>query len=177
MSTTERLILSNQYRILAILCPEEATYFDHARRIVESGYEEHYDELGDINPDPLSREASKEVLDIMTMFSCLKDAYDRLHDKSDIEEREIRFDGFDGNNEGELLSYADFFCNQEDRRFTDLVSKHVPNRHSPRIEMYRRMLEVFESLPERMHRPRELSKESVQKVVAARAWRPAPALR
>jgi uncharacterized protein YfbU (UPF0304 family) len=168
---SERLVLSNQYRILEKLYPEEAAYFAEARETVEQGYEGYYWRVfQSIDSEVVTQEECKEVLETMTMYSCLKDSFERLTDKSGIDARDIQFDGFDGNNESSLLSFANFYCGSGGRKFTDLIDDHVPNSHSPRIDMYRRMLSVWASVPERMHRPREMSKESIQKIIAARTY-------
>jgi uncharacterized protein YfbU (UPF0304 family) len=101
LTTVERLILANQYRILETVCPDEAEYFAEAREVVEQGYEGYYFHLlRRIDDDVLTDQECKEVLEVMTMFSCLKDAYEALPDKSGIKPCDVRFAGFDGNYEG-----------------------------------------------------------------------------
>src|SRR5688572_11308638 len=99
LTPTERLLLSNQYAILGKLYPDEAPYFAEAREIVDSGYEGMYSHLTrSMSEEALSDEECTEVLNVMTMFSCLKDAYEGLADKSGINPDDVRFEGFDGNN-------------------------------------------------------------------------------
>lgn len=171
LSMAERLIVSNQLRILEKLYPDEAERLAESRVAVERGYEGYYwSVFQHIDRDVISKEMCTQVLDIMTMFSCLKDAYADLRDKSGINPAHVQFDGFDGNNEGEQLSFANFFCSTDGGRFKELVTEYVPNSHCPMFEMYLRMLKVFDSVPERMNRPRELSRESILKILAARPW-------
>ncbi len=49
-----------------------------------------------------------EVLDIMDMFSVLKRAHGALPDNSEIEECQVTFAGFHGNNETQQLAYVRF---------------------------------------------------------------------
>ena len=53
----------------------------------------------------------------------------------------VLFHGFDGNNESELLSIADFFIN-EMKRFQTFVKRDL-NSHHPTNDIYHRMLKVF----------------------------------
>ena len=47
-----------------------------------------------------------EVLEIFAMFQALQRSYAALPDKSGIDESQITFEGFDGNNEDEHLRVA-----------------------------------------------------------------------
>lgn len=47
-------------------------------------------------------EDQKLVIDILDMFSILQDSYNRLEDKTGIEEFKLKFSGFDFNNSHEL---------------------------------------------------------------------------
>jgi uncharacterized protein YfbU (UPF0304 family) len=171
LTRVERLMLANQFLILEKLYPEHAGHYEEACQAVERGFEGHYWLVFQgISEDTLSEEQCREVLDVMTMFSCLKASYDDLQDKTGIKPEDVRFDGFDGNNEGEMLSFANFYCRGEGGKFTDIVNKQVPNSHSPRIDLYRRMLRVFKTVRDAAPGPRQLSKESLQQIVAARPW-------
>ena len=91
LTKTERWILSNQYRILEKLCPDEADEFAEAREVVECGYEQDYGGISQhIDKVPMSVEDCKEVVDILLMFSEMKYAFDTLDDKSGIDLERIR---------------------------------------------------------------------------------------
>jgi uncharacterized protein YfbU (UPF0304 family) len=112
LSRTERLILSNQYRILQALYPAEKESLAAAREAVERGYELHYDRgAGHISEDVLTEEQCREVQDILRMFDLLQLCYGQVADKSGIEARRIRFRGFDTSDpvEGAYAAYARFF--------------------------------------------------------------------
>ena len=174
MTRIERLILSNQFKILEKLDPGSEKHYSDHREAVERGYELHYGDLFAYIPEEgLTREQCSEVLDVMTMYSVLNQDFKDLKDKTGIDPKDLRFGGFDGNNESELLSYANYFCKQDGGRFIDIVNEHVPNSHMPSIEMYRRMLRAFAEVPERQEKVdrKPLCKASIQKVLDARAWK------
>jgi uncharacterized protein YfbU (UPF0304 family) len=142
LSKTERLILTNQYRILEKLFPSESESYSQFQKILENGYQLHYCEIfQNINEEPMPREQSREVLDILNMYQEMNNCYDRLDDKSGIDPQDLKFPGFDGNNETELLSYARYYV-EDLGRYSRLGITYF-NSHHPTIEMYRRMLEEY----------------------------------
>lgn len=92
------------------------------------------------------------------MFRRLNYSYEKLGDKSGIEVGELRFFGFDGDNERRNYSYG---------RFLNSVGKYeeseVINSHMPSLEIYRRMLAEFEPLKDK----HPLGKEDIQRILAA----------
>ncbi|MCU1229554.1 MAG: hypothetical protein JWO97_2438, partial [Acidobacteria bacterium] len=88
------------------------------------------------------------VVDVLSMWSFLERAYNRMDAKAkeriatDAEPfgTDIRFDGFDGNNEGELMGIADFLINKMNR-FEEFRKRDL-NSHFPTVDMYTRMLAV-----------------------------------
>ena len=98
------------------------------------------------------RDSSKtlsEVLDILEMWDFLEMGGDKLSskDKKFVEEKteglynEVRFHGFDGNNEGEHMSIASFLVNKMGR-FSRFKGRDL-NSHCPLLDNYRKMLSVF----------------------------------
>lgn len=142
LSKRDRLFLINQYKILALLDDEEPDYYQKCIRILESGYESHYYTLDQFIEDPMPAEESHEILEILSMFRVLNDSYERLEDKSGIEEWRIKFAGFDGNYETGEMGYVAFLAEQDDR-FTDVIERGKYNSHCPCLDRYRRMLEHF----------------------------------
>ncbi len=94
----------------------------------------------------------KEVVDILEMWSTVESYYDRLsaEDKELVKKEahpygsEVRFPGFDGNNEGEYMSIARFLIDDL-HRFTNFKGREL-NSHMPSLEQYQRMLVVFQTL-------------------------------
>jgi len=86
LSKKDRLFLINQYKILALLDKEgEEDYYQKCIKILDNGYEFHYHLLDQFIDDPMSKEESREILDILSMFRVLNDSYKQLKDKSGIE--------------------------------------------------------------------------------------------
>jgi uncharacterized protein YfbU (UPF0304 family) len=93
-----------------------------------------------------------EVLNVLEMWSFIEWGYKDLSsaDKAHVEKeagplgKDVRFRGFDGNNEAEHINVSRFLINHLDR-FTDFKGRDL-NSHMPSIEAYRRMYEVFEPM-------------------------------
>lgn len=91
----------------------------------------------------------KEVVDVLELWSFLERAYADLSEdqKAELETlvphfgKDPKFRGFDGNNESEYMGTALFLVNELER-FEEFKGRDF-NCHHPSIEMYRRMLAVF----------------------------------
>jgi hypothetical protein len=151
LSLTERVIIANQFKILEKLYPEEAEYYSNHRRALECGYKLHYADIVENFYDEMSEEECREVIDILDMYRALTDSYNRLPDKAGINEREIRFAGFDGNEETSQYLYAQYFIVDLDR-FQELTYGQIHpdlNSHWPKLDKYRAMLEVWKPIGDR----------------------------
>jgi len=147
----DRLILANQYRILEALYPDEAAEFARSRKALENGYKLQYHSLIEFISDEMSEEKCREVLDILDLHRAMLFS---LRDKPPSErggltEEDVRFLGFDGNNEPEQYSYANYYVNDlgryqelaEGRSYVDL------NSHHETLGRYRNMLRLWKDLP------------------------------
>ena len=111
------------YEILRGLGHEDTDWLSQRIEIMQQGYELLYDEdLPDKNV--LSREQCRFVIDVLAMFEKLNLSFDRLQDRTGVDEQKLRFRGFDGNNEGKHMSFAEFFCGRMGR-FADLRIRNV----------------------------------------------------
>lgn len=89
------------------------------------------------------------VVDVLDMWSFIQRAHARLpaKERSRVESeadpfgKDVKFPGFDGNNESELISIARFFV-EKMGRFTEFKGASF-NSHMPTVARYRRMLAVF----------------------------------
>lgn len=92
------------------------------------------------------------VLDVLDMWSFVQRAHGNLStdERGRVEQeaapfgKHVKFPGFDGNNESELMSIAQFFV-EKMNRFSEFKGSTF-NSHMPTIAMYRRMLSVFAPL-------------------------------
>lgn len=163
LSIKDRLFLKNQYRILEALNPDEKGFYEKANEILELGFELEYDALTrNIDRNVVTIQECEEVIDILDMFDALKISYAGLQDNSEIEEYQVKFLGFDGNNEAKQLLYARYL--KKDDRFADLENVDS-NSHLPVIPMYRRMLGEWN----RSDNKYELSKDDIVRITNARS--------
>lgn len=173
LTTKERLSLVIQLRTLAAVTTDEHEK-NHIETQIEaliSGYEYHYPEMVAYYSNGLSRRACVEVLDILTMYSELKWAFDGLRNKDGIKKDDVLFPGFDGNNETSQMCYAMYFLFKLDR-FNSLheqAKKNGCNSHCPMLTTYRRMLTVFQTERKRTGSSARLSVASIKAILAARA--------
>ena len=99
--------------------------------------------------EPSRPKVVQEVADVLEMWRHIEWGYaklrkeDRTRIKTEAEPfgKHVSFAGFDGNEETEHLSIANFLVKKLDR-FTELKGRDL-NSHMPCIDAYRRMLEVF----------------------------------
>jgi len=172
LTRLERWILSNQFKILERLIPDEADYYRKSREAIDRGYAREYDRLiQNIYPekDCLSEDECREVFDILVMFCDLKEAHDALENGGNIEGWYVEFSGFDGNNEVTRLSYCEYLCDDSrNNRFQRLHRGDDFNSHMPTLDNYRRMLEAWRPIAQRALGRRLLTKDEVIAITSAR---------
>ena len=164
LSLKERLFLSIQLRILEKLSPDEAESLATWRKAIDEGYSLHYGDFDGWILDELDKEGCREVLDILEMHSRLLDGYNQLKDKTGIDPDKLKFLGFDGNDEGQYLGYAQYFIRDKDRYNELKDAGDGLNSHGPFLQVYRRMLKVWRPLKDKY----PLSKDDIQAIIAAR---------
>jgi len=144
MDKLKRYELINQLLILEKLYPEDADYYSKNRKALENGYELHYSWLTENISDGLSEGECREVLDILDMYRSITFSWQRLHKDIEIPDK-LKFRGFDGNNETELMGYVQYFI-IDLGRFDELTyGKEFPyfNSHRPMLNKYQRMLIIW----------------------------------
>ncbi|MCR5554274.1 MAG: YfbU family protein [Bacteroidales bacterium] len=160
LSLTERLILQNQYLILEKLYPNEG--YAMKRKIVENGYKSHYYELFlSLTDKEMQEKDCKFVLDVLDMYKAIINSNNKLGENS-LEG--IYFHGFDGNNESDLLGYAEFFVFDLDRyRSIQEISGRSFNSNSEMRQKYEKMLDKWDSFKENNNSP--LTKEQLEELL------------
>ncbi len=160
----ERLLLMNQYRILSLLDQSKADHYNKLREALENGYVASYqDDLFAGIRDGLSVEQSAFVLEVMSMYDALQRSYDALDDKQGIEEERTKFPGFDSDFELAHLGYARFVVERE-RRFSDLKPFSADFiSHTPMLDQYRRMTDVWKLAGNRY----ELTRDDITAILGA----------
>ncbi len=165
LSKKDRLIIANQLKILAKLYPSESNEYENQRKAIESGYSLNYSGIFDSIYDEISKEECQEVIDILNMYRAITFSFQKLKDKVDIDEYYLKFQGFDGNNETDQYSYVCYFV-IDLNRFQELkYGLEYPdlNSHSPMLEKYRKMLEVWKE----SYNKNQLTKEDIIKIIGA----------
>lgn len=129
--------------------------------IKEALYGGHYWALnwkytGLFHGDEDTPEAVHEVVAILDMWSFIESGYDNLSkkDKEKVKQEakpfgeNVKFRGFDGNNETEHMSIAMFLID-EMGRFSEFKGRGM-NSHAYSLGTYMRMLEIFASMKKGM---------------------------
>ena len=145
LTRLQRLFLSNQYRILEALYPDQADDYAVRREAIELGYELLYDwdvEYIYDGEDILTKEESLEVWNTFDMFDALRRSADNLG-KLDwlLEQPNSSFMGYDGNHETKFMAFSEFTIERLQRfRYIALPANNYFNSHRPMRPMYRDML-------------------------------------
>ncbi len=150
LTRMERLIISNQLKILESLYPQEEEYYANQRKAIENGYKLHYDSIFvNISKDEMSEEDCQEILNILDMYRAITFSYEKLSDKNGINEEDIVFKGFDGHNETNKYLYTNYFI-FDLKRFDELkYGQEFPDfsSHVEMLDTYKKMLNIWNKYP------------------------------
>ena len=167
----DRLILSNQFRILDILEPNSK--HDINAEIVERGYSYFYPDVFGPIGEGMSYAEGEFVMDVLAMYRDIILSYKNLseEDKEEIDERSIKFQGFDSydNEEHKLLSFADFIV-RDMGLFPEILEMNKGDMSSMtcKSSKYRRMLTIWNGMEQESndfnvsHLSKNMIKELVQ---------------
>lgn len=153
ISETERLILSNQYKILSKLSQDKddgsKEAYDQLSEIFYNGYTAHYDEVT-FSVDNfvydealLDTEDQKEVQDLLSMYQYLINHFESAK-KTYKELKNIHFVGYDLNSpyEAKKLSYMNFLFDtlktypDVNQAFSDRNSHGITYAHDGMLHKY-----------------------------------------
>jgi len=166
LTTTERLLLHNQFEILKQVNPTNPdyheNYFKNAAEILAEGYEWYYTYIvAHIEAKVFPHGNAEEVVNILQMFRDLKFSWEELGETEDID-RVLEFAGFSGNHETSELVFTRFMMNSMGE-FEELMPTNKFNSHVPMLPRYRRMLNVWRVCPSK----NPLTKEDITRIKAA----------
>ena len=156
LTAAERLILLNQYRILEKLEPDDP---DHAERAeaLQSGFTVFY--WPDwVHEDEVSEQDCREVFDVLDMHRALATA---ARNDTSIKPDDVKFRGFDGNNESKHHSFVCYLVEQLGR-YAELKGVEL-NSHAPMLQRYRQMVDRWNDLGSNRHR---LTADDVKRILA-----------
>ena len=151
MTNAQRLILSNQYKMMTMLDPANAERYRRLQTIIERGYGLQMREL-DREFGELKEETCRTIIDIMEMYHALHVSWSNLQDQQSIDERRVTF-----------LGYVRFMVNVEGRYTHFDAGTHGFNAQTPMWEKYQRMLNVWHACPRQYH----LSANEINQIINA----------
>jgi hypothetical protein len=169
LTKLERLVLINQFRILEKLYPQEAPDLSVHRLALEGGFELQYSVMFESFGTGLDSKQCKFVLDVLDMYRAMRRAHANLSvdERASITESDLRFEGFDGNNEPGYWAYTRYFiCDlgrfDEFRPVTDSFGSF--NSHQQMLHIYTRMLAAWRKCSDRF----QLSANDIRNILASR---------
>jgi len=148
----ERLLLINQYRILAALDKSEESHYLELIEILERGYSIFYSMIDEWVAEDMPEDEGRFVLEVLDLYRAIDDVKRASKDNRLVSHAYGVFPGFDGNNESEYLGFCRFLIErqgkfQEQKQY--LHKNDGMNSHMPMIGKYRRMLEERKAISSR----------------------------
>ena len=143
ITNAQRLILSNQYKMMTMLDPANAERYRRLQTIIERGYGLQMREL-DREFGELKEETCRTIIDIMEMYHALHVSWSNLQDQQSIDERRVTFLGFDAATEARYLGYVRFMVNVEGRYTHFDAGTHGFNAQTPMWEKHQYHLSANE---------------------------------
>ena len=159
LTDKERLFLANQHEILGHLDTDNSDYHLKLAEQLRDGHKWLYSQSFDNFSENLPDDDAELVLNILQIYEIIQDAYDGLSDKSLISEHQIKFPGFDGNNESEYVSFARFYVTRINR--FPWFSEREFNSHIHSVDTYKRMLRIFNDVYDPVHGDDHLNAQQI----------------
>jgi uncharacterized protein YfbU (UPF0304 family) len=167
LSRTERLILWNQYKIMALLEPNSKERYAEEQEILRHGFEGLYEEVAQHIYDDktsLTEADCVEIDRILDMHIVLLESNEALGEKADKFRTSVAFRGFGGNEEPTEMAYVRFRSVYREGISSRLAKTDNYDAHMAMLGIYRRMMAAWQKLGFR----RMLEEGEVQSIVDAR---------
>ena len=149
LSSLERVMLINQYKILEKLYPDEASHYQRLIKVLERGYELHYDRIYEDLWEEMSAAECTEVLQIIELYRVLAATLGKYGDNPIVKREDVRFPGFHGSTEAKQLYFTQYILHD----LVQFKALHSPDgqydTREPMLPVYRKMLQVWYSFPNR----------------------------
>ena len=162
MSSTQRLILVNQYKLMALLDPTNAAKYQRLETIVKGGFSLELREL-DNEFSVISEEECRTVLDTLEMYKALQISYNNLSDKCELSEHRLQFVGYCAVREKKYLNYLRFITSVEGKYQEFMRCEHGCDSQTPMRDKYSRMIDAWKACPHEYH----LSMAEIQNILNA----------
>ena len=145
----DRLLLINQYKILAALDKGEESHYLELIEILERGYSIFYSMIDERVSEDMPEETGRFVLEVLDLYRAIEDVKRSSKDSQLIGHTYSVFRGFDGNQESDYLGFCRFLIEkqgkfQEQKQY--LQKNDGMNSHTQMVEKYRRMLEAKKAI-------------------------------
>ena len=152
MTNAQRLILSNQYYLMAQLDPTNAEKYQRQQLIVERGYELQIREL-DKEFGCIPEQDCREIIDFMEMYHAMQESYKMLTPECQerVDARRLQFLGFDIATEAQQVNYVRFLTSSEGLYPQFDKADHHFNSQVSMLDKYRRMLTTWRHCPRQYH--------------------------
>jgi uncharacterized protein YfbU (UPF0304 family) len=167
LTLAERLQLVNQFRILEKLYPERAEEYAESRSIIEHGYTIQYEGVFNELHDEMDIGECQYVFDVLDMYRVLINSYEGLTDKDGLTPKDVRFRGFDGNNESKRLAFAEHL--QKQGTWTETLKGNLNSHSRTTMSLYPEMLAKFKPIHDQIlasHGNWQLTAEQIRDVIS-----------
>jgi uncharacterized protein YfbU (UPF0304 family) len=131
----------NQLHILEKLDLANAENYAENREIIAHGYTAQYDEVFGELYDEMPMDECLYVYNVLDLFRLLIQSYDALEDKQGLLLDDIRFPGFDGNNESKRHAFVLHLKKQG--KWTETLTGSLNSHSMTTMTTYPHMLENF----------------------------------
>ncbi len=149
LTKKDRLMLINQYKILAALDKDEESHYFELIEVLENGYSIFYSMVDEWVADDMPVEDGRFVLDILDLYRAIEDVKRSTKDERILSNNYSFFRGFDGNNETEHMGFCRFLIEMQGKfqgQKPYLLKNDNLNSHIPMIDKYSRLLEAAKQI-------------------------------
>lgn len=147
LSTAERLILTNQFKLLNATGGLEEGQHDELIEMLEHGYALQINEwLTGIERHALNETECRFVIELMDLFDLLYNSWQQLSEaeQQQIAEWRVRFSGFDSEHEFKYLEYVRYLVDTE-KCWTHFRRDNNFDSQRPTLDRYKTLLRNFEA--------------------------------
>jgi uncharacterized protein len=143
LTDAERLILANQFEILAALQPEHRNGHQRVAAALREGDEAIYGPHLQLADTPADEDTALEmVMTILGLYDDLKFSYSQLEDPTGIDLTRLSFPGFHETEEADLLAFAD----AQRGKFPAVIHRSGNSAKAPMSEKYQAMIRKWDDL-------------------------------
>jgi uncharacterized protein YfbU (UPF0304 family) len=144
LSKVERFMIANQLRILEKLDSQNAEDYQKDLDIIVHGYAIQYEDVFAEIHDEMTVDEGRYVYDVLDMYRVLIRSYDELTEKEGLTPDDVKFQGFDGNNESKRWAFALHL--KKEGRWEETLTGDLNSHSMSTISLYPKMLERFEPI-------------------------------